>query len=148
MPKTTIFLASSGGAKSQAKALVNEFTTDTLEFLPWWNAFTPGKTLLGELDGIKNRVDGALILLSPEAPATMRGNSVAIPNQNVLFEFGFFYGALGAQKVGVIKYGDYYLPSGLGGYIHISGSKFSQPKRIAQVGKKTKADFAKWIAQL
>lgn len=78
----------------------------------------------------------------------MRGNSVAIPNQNVLFEFGFFYGALGSQKVGVIKYGDYYLPSDLGGYIHIAGSKFSQPGKVAPIGKKTKADFAKWIAQL
>lgn len=148
MPKTTIFLASSGGSKNQANALVNEFTTATLEFLPWWKAFTPGKTLLGELDAIKNKIDGALILLSPEAPATMRGNSVAIPNQNVLFEFGFFYGALGAQKVGVIKYGEYYLPSDLGGYIHISGSKFSQPGKIAQIGKRTKDDFKNWIAQL
>jgi len=148
MPKTIIFLASSGGAKNQANALVTEFSSATLEFLPWWKAFTPGKTLLAELDAIKGNVDGALILLSPEAPATMRGNSVAIPNQNVLFEFGFFYGALGPQKVGVIKYGDYYLPSDLGGYIHISGSKFSQPGKIAQIGKRTKDDFGKWIAQL
>ena len=124
------------------------FTSATLEFLPWWNAFTPGKTLLAELDTIKDNVAGALILLSPEAPATIRGNSVAILSQNVLFEFGFFYGALGPQKVGVIKYGDYYLPSDLGGYIHISGSKFSQTGKIAQIGKKTKSDFENWIAQL
>ncbi len=148
MPKTTIFLASSGSSKNQANALLKEFTTPTLEFLPWWEAFTPGKTLLGALDEIKNKVNGALILLSPEAPATMRGNSVAIPNQNVLFEFGFFYGALGAQKVGVVKYGDFYLPSDLGGYIHISGSKFSQNGKIAPIGKKTKTDFEKWIQQL
>lgn len=148
MPKTTIFIASSVGAKSQANALVTEFTSETLDFIPWWNAFTPGKTLLSELDSIKKQINGALILLSPEAPATIRGNSTAIPSQNVLFEFGFFYGALGPQKVGVIKYGDYYIPSDLGGYIHISGSKFSQPGKIAQVGKKTKDDFKKWIAQL
>ena len=72
MPKTKIFLASSAGAKNQANALVTEFTSATLEFLPWWNAFTPGKTLLAELDTIKDNVAGALILLSPEAPATIR----------------------------------------------------------------------------
>ncbi len=148
MPTTKIFIASSGIAKNQANAIIKAFTSATLEFLPWWDSFTPGRTLLGDLDGIKNKVDGALILLSPEAPATMRGNSVAIPNQNVLFEFGYFYGALGPQKVGVIKYGEYYLPSDLGGYIHIAGSEFFQPNKVAQIGKRTTAAFNKWVAQL
>jgi CRP/FNR family cyclic AMP-dependent transcriptional regulator len=148
VPTTRIFLASSSAAKNQANTVIKAFSSSTLEFLPWWDAFTAGRTLLSELDAIKQQVDGALIIMSPEISATVRGNAVALPNQNVLFEFGYFFGFLGSQKVGVMKYGEVYLPSDLGGYIHISGSTFFQPNRVVQVGSKTNREFGKWIAQL
>jgi predicted nucleotide-binding protein len=148
MPKVTIFVASAGGAKSQAKAIITALSNATITFLPWWDAFTPGQTLLTDLDKIKKKVSGALVVMSPDVSAQVRGNDVEIPNQNVMFEFGYFYGALGPSKVAVMKYGNYYLPSDLGGYIHIPGSKFFRRGAVVQVGTKTKADFDKWIAQL
>lgn len=45
----TIFLGSSGAAKSQAKALLAALERPGLAFLPWWEAFTPANTLLQEL---------------------------------------------------------------------------------------------------
>lgn len=146
MPQTKLFLGSSAAAKSQAKAIIAEFSSATVKFVPWWDAFTAGKTLLEELDLLSKKVDGALLLFSPEAEATIRGNSVWTPNLNVLFEFGYFYGQLGKDKVAMLKYGDFYLPTDFGGYIHIVGSTFFQRNHVTKVGKRTQKEFERWIA--
>jgi predicted nucleotide-binding protein len=148
MPKVKIFIGSASAAKSQAKAVVKAFTSPTVEFLTWWDAFTPGRTLLEDLDAIRGQVDGAILIFSPEAEATVRGNTVFTPNLNVLFEFGYFYGHFGKQKVAMLKYGDFYLPSDLGGYIHINGSRHFQRSQVVQVGKRTETEFGKWVAQV
>jgi predicted nucleotide-binding protein len=148
MPKTTLFIGYSSAAKSQAKALVKALTSDTLEFITWWEAFTPGKTLLEELDTIKSKVDGALMVFSPESETTIRSQKKFVPNSNVLFEFGYFYGHFGKQKIAMIKYGDFFLPSDFGGYIWITGSKFFKRSAVIKVVTRTKTDFKKWIRQL
>lgn len=148
MPKTILFIGSSTAAKSQAKTLVKILSSDTLEFLPWWDAFTPGKILLDELDAIRDNVHGALLVFSPEAKTLIRKEKKFVPNLNVLFEFGYFYGHFGKKKVAVIKYGEFFLPSDFGGYIWITGSKFFKRSAVAQVGERTKTDFKKWIQQL
>jgi len=148
MPKTTIFIGSSSAAKSQAKELVKALTSSTLDFLPWWEAFTPGKTLLEELDAIRDKVDGALLIFSPESETVIRKEKKFVPNLNVLFEFGYFYGHFGKQKVAMVKYGDFFLPSDFGGYIWITGSKFFKRGAVVQVGMRTETDFKKWIQQL
>lgn len=148
MPKTTIFIGSSTAAKSQAKAVIEQFESATLKFTPWWEAFTAGRTLLDDLDNIRSKVDGAVLLFSPEAESTVRGNAVQIPNLNVLFEFGYFYSHFGKKKVAMLKYGEFYLPSDLGGYIHIFGSTFFKRGAIVQIGKRTKNEFTRWVEQL
>ena len=149
MPKTTLFIGSSSAARSQAKAVVKKFSSPTLEFLPWWgDAFTAGRTLLEELDSIKDKVDGAVLLFSPEAESNVRGKTVWTPNLNVLFEFGYFYGQFGKEKVAMMKYGDFYLPSDFGGYIHIFGSEFFKRGAVAKIGKRTEREFSNWIAKV
>ena len=145
---TTIFLGCSSAAKSQAKAVVKAFEGPTLEFLPWWDAFTAGRTLLEDLDVIRGRVNGALLLFTPESTTRIRRKKYDVPNLNVLFEFGYFYGRLGKQKVAMLKYGDFYLPTDLGGYIHIFGSTSFRRSAAVKVGKRTRAEFGRWIAQL
>jgi len=145
VPVTTVFIGSSSAAKSQARAIILKFTSPTLKFIPWWEAFTPGRTLLEDLDAIRSQVDAALLVFSPEAQSTIRGNPVPVPNLNVLFEFGYFYGCLGKSHVAMLKYGDFYLPSDLGGYVHIVGSRYFQRNAVVQVGKRTEHDFTKWI---
>jgi|SRR5665647_623700 len=148
MPKTTVFIGSSAAARSQAKRIVRRFESATLEFLPWWDAFTAGRTLLEDLDNIVNKVDAALLLFSPEADSTVRGNTVHVPNLNVLFEFGYFYGHLGKDKVAMLKYGEFYLPSDFGGYIHIFGSTYFKRGAVVKVGKRTECEFERWVAQV
>ncbi len=148
MPKTRVFLGSSTAAKSQAKAIVKAFTSATLEFFPWWEHFTAGRTLLEELDAVRGNVEGALLLFSPESITTIRKKEYNVPNLNVLFEFGYFYGHFGKKRVAMLKYGDFYLPSDLGGYIHIFGSKFFKRGAVAQVGKRTTSEFGRWVSKL
>ncbi len=143
--KTLLFLGSSTAAKSQAKAVAAALQSAEIEFLPWWEAFTPGRTLLEELDNIRGKVQGAVLLFSPEAASTVRGKAVQVPNLNVLFEFGYFYGHFGKQKVALLKYGEFYLPSDFGGYIHIAGSKSFKRSTAMKIGKRTITDFERWV---
>ena len=148
MPLTTVFLGSSTAAKSQARTVVKTLTSPTLAFLPWWEAFTAGRTLLEELDAIRGKVNGALLLFSPESTADIGGKPQNVPNLNVLFEFGFFYGCLGRDRVALIKYGTFYLPSDFGGYIHIYGSKFFKRGAAVPIGVRTTEEFTRWIRKL
>ena len=148
MPKTTVFIGSSAAAKSQAKAIVRKFQSGTIDFLPWWDAFTPGRTLLDDLDAVQGQIDAALLVFSPETETTVRGNKVQIPNLNVLFEFGYFYGHLGKERVAMVRYGDFYLPSDLGGYVHIFGSSYFSRGAVVQVGVRTVRDFERWISSV
>jgi predicted nucleotide-binding protein len=146
VPKTRAFIGSSSAARSQAKALIKKFENPTLEFLPWWDAFVAGKTLLENLDAVRTKVDAAILVMSPESETTIRGKVVQVPNLNVLFEFRFFYGHLGNTRVAALKYGDFYLPSDLGGYTHIFGSTYFKRGAVVQVGKRTESEFARWLA--
>jgi len=145
---TTIFIGSSSAAKSQARAVIRKFAGPALRFLPWWDAFTPGRTLLEDLDHIRAKVDGALLLFSPESTARIRNRKHNLPNLNVLFEFAYFYGHFGRKKVAMLKYGEFYLPGDLGGYIHISGSRSFRRGASIQVGKRTSREFERWVSQL
>lgn len=146
MPTTRIFIGSSSAAKRQAKVVADHFESDTVKFVRWWEAFTPGRTLLGDLDAICDEVDAALLIMSPESPSRIRGNDVMMPNLNVMFEFGYFYGKLGASKTAMLPYGDFYRPSDLAGYTHITGSRFFKPSASVVVGKRTQESFGKWLS--
>jgi predicted nucleotide-binding protein len=148
MPKIKIFVGSSSEAKTQAKVLVRDLASPTIEFIPWWDAFTPGRLLLEDLKSIKNEVSAALLLFTPDIPATVRGSQVALPNQNVLFELGYFFSTLDAQNIALIKYGATYIPKDLDGYTHIPGSKYFKPGASVAAGAKTKNAFSKWLVAL
>ena len=143
-----LFIGSSSAAKSQAKVYVSTFKSSTLKFLPWWETFTAGRTLLEELDSVYKKVDGAILLFAPESESEIRGQKKQLPNLNVLFEFGYFYGVFGKDRVAMIKYGDFYLPSDLGGYIHIFGSKGFRRGSSNKIGKRTTREFERWAETL
>lgn len=143
----TLFVGSSLAAKSQARAFITAQATPQLRFLPWWEAFTAGRTLLEDLDAIRARVDGAILLLSPESATTIRKHRVQIPNLNVLFEFGYFYGHFGERRVAMLRYGEFYLPSDFGGYLHLNGSRSFRRGAALKIGKRTSREFERWIAQ-
>ncbi|MGH2407245.1 MAG: TIR domain-containing protein [Candidatus Limnocylindrales bacterium] len=146
MPASTIFVGSSVAARAQAKQLIGALASPAIEFLPWWDAFTAGDTLLANLDRIRASIDAVLMVVSPESESTIRRKTVQLPNLNVLFEFGYFYGHFGSSRVAMIRYGEFYLPSDLGGYVPIFGSRAFKRGRALPVGKRTKAEFGRWVA--
>ena len=148
MPKKKIFVGSSSEAKTQAKALIKDLTSPTIEFIPWWEAFTPGHLLLNDLAAVKKQVVAALLVFTPDIPATVRGAQVALPNQNVLFELGYFFSALDPSKIALIKYGATHIPKDLDGYTHIPGSTYFKPGASVVAGVKTTAAFNKWVVEL
>lgn len=148
MPKKIIFVGSSSEAKTQAKALIKDLASPTLEFLPWWEAFKPGQLLLNDLAEVRKKIYAALLVFTPDIPATVRGAQVALPNQNVLFELGYLYSALDSSRIALIKYGATYIPKDLDGYTHISGSKYFKPGASVVAGKKTTESFNKWVVEL
>lgn len=148
MPKTKLFIGSSSAAKSQAKRLVAELSSATVEFVPWWTSITPGQLLLNELETIKNSVDGAVLVFSPESESTIRGDKKNLPNLNVLFEFGYFLGSFERKNIAMIRYGEFYLPSDFGGYQWIHGSSGFRRGGVQAVGQRTKEEFGRWIANL
>jgi predicted nucleotide-binding protein len=148
MPTTKLFIGSSSAAKSQAKRIVTELSSATVKFIPWWTAITAGQLLLDELEAIKDDVDGAVLVFSPESESKIRGAKKALPNLNVLFEFGYFFGGFERKKVAMIRYGDFYLPSDFGGYQWIHGSAGFRRGGVQAVGQRTKNEFNKWIANL
>lgn len=140
-----LFVASANNAKTQAKEFIKGCTKENIMYVPWWDNFTAGRTLLEELDIISKEVHGAVILLTPEGVATnKKGTQIVMPNLNVLFEFGYFYSKFGKSNVVVAKYGKVNLPSDLGRYIHIFGSDFFKPNAKVPVGKRTLKEFNKW----
>ena len=146
MAVTKLFVASSSAAKSQAKKFVATLSGPTINFLPWWENITPGQILLNELDVIKAKVDGAVFIFSPETEATIRKSIKQIPNLNVLFEFGYFFGAFERKKIAMVRYGDFYLPSDFGGYQWIHGSKGFRRGGVQAISKRTKKEFGRWLS--
>lgn len=92
-----IFVGSASGAKSQAKAFINANTKWGVKFLPWWDAFQPGRVLIDELKRVKSEVRGAILIVSPDVKAKIKGHYQYIPNLNVLLEFGYFYASFGKK---------------------------------------------------
>lgn len=140
-----LFVASSTAAKTQAKEFIKGCSKENIEYIPWWDRFAAGRTLLEELDRVSNEVHGAVVILTPEGVATnSKGNQIVVPNLNVLFEFGYFYSKFGKNNVLVAKYGKVNLPSDLGGYIHAFGSDYFKSNMKVPVSKRTLKEFNKW----
>ena len=151
VPKT-IFIGSATSARGQASKVADHLDAQGHTTLRWWKHFTPGQTLLSELDRIAGRVDGALLLFSPDitsATVPRVADPSKLPSLNAIFELGYFYGRLGARRTAMIQYGTFYLPSDLRGYVRVNGGTpgFVATQQV-NIGKRTADELALWVAQL
>lgn len=141
-----IFVASSKEAKCQARALIRDLDGYNVTFVPWWDSVLPGRMFLSELEEVARNVSAALFVFTPDIAGTFRRKRVKLPNQNVLFELGYFFTVVRPDRIAVVKYGDTMLPSDLLGYTHLTGSKSFKAGGSVPLGKATKASFLKWLA--
>ncbi len=90
--------------------------------------------------------------MTPDCEATVRRRKHLVPNLNVLFEFGYFFGFFQRENVAIVKYGDVYLPSDLDGYIPIYGGpdydRKRKKKKAPPPSARTKEEFFRWIENL
>ena len=148
MTPITVFVGSSSEAKPQAKVLIRDLASPAIRFLPWWDTFTPGHLLLNDLADVRDKASAALLLFTPDIPAKLRRSKAMLPNQNVLFELGYFFSAFDASQIALVRYGATHIPKDLDGYTHIPGSRFFKPGASVVAGKKTRTSFSRWIDQL
>ena len=143
-----VFVGSSSEAKATAKALIRDLANPKLNFRPWWDNVRPGRMFLSELEHMSKEASAALFLLTPDIDGYNRGKKAKYPNQNVLFELGYFFSRIRPDHIAIIRYGDTDIPNDLHGFTHIKGSKFFKAKVPTITGKATKNDFLKWVSAL
>ena len=148
MAHLKIFIGSSLAGRPQAKALVKALRSKTVSFLPWWEVFKPGSIFLENMDLLRDKLDGALLVFSPEEAEKIEKSTMEMPSMEVLFEFCYLCGHLGKGRVAMVKYGEYFLPKDFGGYVWITGNKEFRRGRAVVVEENTKADFLAWTLTL
>jgi len=89
-----------------------------------------GRTVIEKFEGVADTCDAAIVVCSPDdfgglAMGRAFGRSHARARQNVVFELGYFYGALRRRsgRVVVLEFGDTELPSDISGVVRIDASK-------------------------
>ena len=86
-----------------------------------------GRTVIEKFEEVSGSCDCALVVVSPDdigrLAAGSRARSRFRARQNVLFELGYFYGALGRRSgaVVLVEYGDTEIPSDLAGIVRLDG---------------------------
>src|SRR5215475_3185082 len=117
----TLFLGSSTEAKGIAFNIKGELK-DVCETTPWYEGvFRPGDYPLERLLDITNTFDFALFLVTADDTTLIRGQTLLVARDNVIFEAGIFLKALGRSRtVLATPRIDLHVPSDLAGLTRIT----------------------------
>jgi predicted nucleotide-binding protein len=105
--KVKVFIGSSTEGKKVAEALklqLKDVATSTI-----WSegVFGIGKNYLESLTAALSNYEFAILVLTPDDEAWVRGSDVRLPRDNVLFELGLFTGQYGRKRVFVVHLGEH-----------------------------------------
>jgi hypothetical protein len=64
----------------------------------WTDGFDRGETFLESLRRTTLSFDFGILVITPDDPSTVRGRFMILPRDNVTFELGLFYSALGPRR--------------------------------------------------
>lgn len=116
-----IFIASSSGALLYAQQLA-ELLKQEKNLMPTvWNepgkVFELGKTYIESLEDALFQYDIAIVIFHPDDSGEIKGQKMSFTRDNVVFEYGLFFGKLGREKCFVVypKNIDLRIPSDLMG---------------------------------
>jgi predicted transcriptional regulator len=114
MVKPRVFIASSSESLEAAGA-VNVNLEHECEPTLWTHAFTLASTAIESLVYKSSAMDFAIFIFAPDDLSNVRGASVSITRDNVVFELGLFIGAIGRERCFIIKprHVELHLPSDL-----------------------------------
>lgn len=119
MPKPVVFFSSGREDAELLNVLASLVTTDWALPDLWTEAFQTGETLLNSLRERAGRAQFCVILYTSRGVVNRRGHSRPAPNDNLLFELGFFSALLGERNVVVVvsRGNRPELPSNYDGYL-------------------------------
>ena len=118
-----IFVISSKESLDIARAVQNAFEHDPFEVVVWTNeVFTASEYPLESLEAEVAGADFAIAVVGQDDMTESRGARLASPRDNVIFEIGYFMGALGRKRTFVLKQQgvDLKMPSDLLGLTPVS----------------------------
>lgn len=103
-----VFVASSTEQLGLVREIVKTINTSkTIDARPWEEeVFEFSKAYIESLEQELDRSDFAIVVLTGEDPGNIRGKSVNLPRDNVIFELGLFSGRLGRERCYFVVDGD------------------------------------------
>ncbi len=119
MKNQKIFIASSSGALLYAQQLAAWLKEEKNLFPVVWNesgeVFELGKTYIESLEDALYNFDIAIVIFHPDDSGKIKGQKTTFTRDNVVFEYGLFFGRLGREKCYVVypKNVDLRIPSDL-----------------------------------
>ena len=112
-----VFIGSSAEALHVAKKI--QVNLDQVAECTVWpqSVFRASETAIGSLERAARNVDWAIFVVAPDDLLTKQNGTMAAPRDNVVFEIGFFMGAVGSRKTCLVRPEgcDMHLPSDLNG---------------------------------
>lgn len=113
-----VFVGSSQEGEDYAESVGRVLQAAGSSAMLWWSsdAFPANESLLTSLHNLLDKVDGAILIVTPDDTRASRGHTrVSGPSNNVLLEYGLFAGRLGRSRVAIVRVGETPLPSDLDG---------------------------------
>src|SRR5262245_49568299 len=98
-----LFIGSSSEGEGIARALQAEVEQQCEPTVWPQDVFRPGGTPLSDLLTTAHNADFAALVLTPDDSVVSRGKQAPVARDNVIFELGLFLGALGPQRVFIIR---------------------------------------------
>jgi hypothetical protein len=93
-----ILIISSKEALPVSTLVMDKLTGTGFDVDGWWQVFPPNSGYLETLVDSCGYYDAVVAVFGADDRATIRGREVAVPRDNVVFEFGMFLGRLGAKR--------------------------------------------------
>lgn len=130
-----VFIASSTEGLEYAEAIFTHLEATTEPTLWTHELFAPTRTNMENLAQITLNADFGVVVFSPDDVRIMRGSRSTTPRDNVVFELGLLFGALGRDRVLVVGPADQDIgiPSDLTGINFLHYSSRSDNNYVAAV---------------
>jgi predicted nucleotide-binding protein len=99
-----LFVGSSTEGQTIASEVYRRFTDKPIVVRPWTDGvFQASRTSIENLVSATQQADFAALVLTADDMTVSRGKAKASPRDNVVFELGLFMGALGRERVFILK---------------------------------------------
>ena len=104
MTKPKLFIGSSKTNLAVARLVANRLETDGSAEVTVWDegVFSVNKGFLERLLTIISEFDFAVLIWAPDDVTESKGEAMASPRDNVIFECGLFMGAVGRERVFIV----------------------------------------------